>query len=155
MANPPEFVPLTPTQIVTRDVISEVLLKHDPSLVLISFQVEPGTNPGDNYLSLMYAVEVTAERKSGPETILPTGRNLERILIMFKTIPRNPIRQEQIRSARFYFREAQMYTQILPKFSKRDGSLVFPKCLAISVDSSDHIGNGHDYIAMENLKGQG
>lgn len=141
------FVPLEATLIVTQEAVADIMRKYDADLTLVSFKMEPGTSRGDNFLSLMYAVEATVVSKSRENS------STKIISLMYKTMPRNPIRQEQIQSARLFLRESKMYEIVLPKLATSTSSSIFPKCLATSVSS--HSGSGDDYIAMENLKVQG
>lgn len=145
-AQPPPEEPPKLEEIVTEDVLREIINGYKSESRLVSWQAQPGSKIGDNYMSIMYALQLELEDKNG------TGETLD---VMLKTIPRNVFRQDMINDMKAFQKESLIYKDVLPIFVQvqqeheiRDEDLfrAWPKCYAAHVDGQT------DYLAMENLK---
>lgn len=115
----------------------------EPSSIKLSL----ATKPGDNYSSILYAVELEFEAGNGPK----------HDNIMLKTIPKqNEMQKEFIFENESFKKEAIVYQQVfqtLTKFQKERGlpdHLIYsawPQCYAVRSE-----GDEDDYLAMENLR---
>lgn len=145
-----DFVPVPMEEIVTQDVIESIVKGVDTDLELVDFTAVPGTEIGDNYMSVMYAVDIEAKSRKTSET--------QKIRTMLKTMPRHPMRQQMIVEFQAFVREQKMYDEILPaflKFQKQHGIsdqelfTQYPKCYSTFCDGKS------DYLALENLRFSG
>lgn len=143
---PPPEEPPKMEEIVTPEVLQAVVAGYKPDVKIVKFEARPGSKIGDNYMSIMYAVDIDLEDKE---------KNMETLQIMLKTIPRNAMRAEMINEMKAFQKEALVYLEIFPvldrtqlerEISKRHLFTPWPKCYAAYVDGST------DYLAMENLK---
>lgn len=83
--------------------ISNVFLEETLKQPIRSFTITRGSKPGDNYSSVMQAIEVhLAENTSKP------------LHLLIKTFPQHPTRQKALQENNFFFREYQVYTEYLP-----------------------------------------
>jgi len=150
-AVPPPEEPPKLEEIVTDDVLQQIIKGYNPELSLVSWQAQPGSNIGDNYMSIMYSVELVLEnkKKNGAQ---------ENLQVMLKTIPRNVFRAEMINEMKAFQKEALVYQQIFPVFiqtqeekqiSREDVFSAWPTCFAAHIDGAT------DFLAMENLKDAG
>lgn len=116
---------------------------------MVSYSVNPDTKPGDNYMSIMYAVEI----------LLINGNNdPEKLDVMLKTMPKNALRVKEINDMTAFVKEVNMYTQVIPemiKFQEDKGlerSQIYsgwPTCFVTFQDGLN------DYLAMEDLRREG
>lgn len=134
---------------------------------ILTFDSEVATNPGDNYLSVIYSVNIYLEEKENSE-VLQNGNaepdrevevSLKVLPVIFKTVPRdNPLRLEMVNECGVFRKEVAVYEKVLPFLEKVQlekglkGPEVFsawPKCF------STHLDGIGDYLALENLKTDG
>ena len=141
--------PLKIDEIVTLELIREVFKGYNNTLEVLDFNAKPGTERGDNFLSLMYAVQVRLKRKSSQSN--PNDAELiETMEIMLKCLSRNPTRLLLIKEGKYFLKECEMYNKVLPLISANNNSFkALPKCIAALYDGEK------GYIAMANLKLQG
>ena len=155
-----KFRPLPVHEIITPAVVDEIFAKYDSSLKVLRYECAKGTKNGDNYLSLMYAVDVQVETTTTAED---RGRDHSQTVfhLMFKTIPRNPVRIAMVQPLKLFQREILMYTDVLAAWRSWRNFHSFPKCLhALYKDEQQHRhenGDGPrtDYIVMENVRHDG
>jgi hypothetical protein len=74
---------------------------------ILDFQVTPGSKPGDNFLSLIYTVDVKLLSKSNNTTL---SRH-----ILVKCYPTHPGRQDYNNNTNLFFKELQVYRIWLPE----------------------------------------
>lgn len=144
-----EVLPPQLEEAVSSTIVQKIASAYKPDAIVVSYSVKPGTKPGDNYMSVMYAVEILLKNGSN---------NPENIDVMLKTMPKNPLRIREINEMAAFVKEANMYTQLFPgmvKFQEGKGlerSQIFsgwPTCFATFQNGID------DYLAMEDLRGKG
>lgn len=148
-AAPPAEEPPKLEEIVTNDVLREIIKGYKPELELVSWQAKPGTTIGDNYMSIMYSVQLELQNKGCGE------EGKETLEIMLKTIPRNAYRADMINEMKAFKKESNIYQNVFPafiqlqkeqEFAKEKLFTPWPKCFAAHVDGKT------DFLAMENLK---
>lgn len=153
-AAPPQMPPQEPLpsmeEIVTKEVIENIVKAYDPDMELVTFTSVPGTQAGDNYMSIMYAVDIEIKSKK-------TGKTSP-LNVMLKTMPRSAFRQQMINDCAAFIKDGRMYDTVFPEFIKfqkeqglEDGEIYrgFPECYATFHDGKT------DFIAMENLRIKG
>jgi hypothetical protein len=119
---------------------------------LIDFSAKLGTQIGDNYMSIMYSVEINLKhRKTG---------DAQTIHVMLKTMPRNAMRQQMINESGAFVKDVNMYKQVFPEmiaFQKAKGLKKdeffqgWPECYTTFVSED----GTSDYLGMEDLKVKG
>ncbi|ODN02157.1 hypothetical protein Ocin01_04497 [Orchesella cincta] len=142
---------IKPEDVITPTIISAILDGYNhPELSLVDFQAKQGTMAGDNYMSIMYSLNINLKNAtSGDSQALP---------VMLKVLPRNEFRLKMIRDANIFVRDVNMYKMVLPsmeEFQKKAGFEAdeiirpWPTCYACKTDGEN------DFLAMEDLKTQG
>jgi hypothetical protein len=74
---------------------------------ILEFHATPGSKPGDNYLSLIYTVDVTMRSKITEQT---STRHL-----LVKCYPAHPGRQEFNNQTNIFYKELELYRVWLPE----------------------------------------
>ncbi|CAG7835049.1 unnamed protein product [Allacma fusca] len=137
-------------EIVTTEVVEDILKSHNADLDLLDFSARLGSQLGDNYMSIMYAVDINAKSRT-------TGI-AEVFHIMLKTLPRNNFRQQMINEMKAFEKESKMYGEVFEDFiafqkekGLEDGEMfsAFPKCYSSFCNGTT------DYLAMEDLRYSG
>jgi hypothetical protein len=137
-------------EVVTKEIVEEIIKSHNPNLELVDYSARLGSEVGDNYMSIMYAVDINAKSKA-------TGSE-ESFHIMLKTLPRNNFRQQMINEMKAFEKEGKMYNEVFQDFitfqkekGLEDGEMftAFPKCY------SSFFNGTTDYLAMEDLRFSG
>ncbi|CAL8099548.1 unnamed protein product [Orchesella dallaii] len=142
---------IKPEDVITPNILSAIMDGYNrPELNLVDFQAKQGTIAGDNYMSIMYSLNINLENEtSGDSKLLP---------IMLKVLPRNEFRLKMIRDANIFVRDVNMYKMVLPAMEKfqrevgleeEDIIKPWPKCYACETDGEN------DFLAMEDLKADG
>ncbi|CAL8134890.1 unnamed protein product [Orchesella dallaii] len=144
---PPEEPPKL-EDIVTAEVLQEIIKGYNkPDLKLVSFNAQPGTKAGDNYMSIMYALEILLKNEKNGET--------ETLHVMLKTIPRNVFRMEMINEMKAFKKEASIYHVVFPLMvdtQKEKGIPASELFTAWPICYATHLDGATDFLAMENLK---
>lgn len=118
-------------------------------------ELKPGSNHGDNFLGIMTSVTICGQRNNNDSTV-----SLEKLHLLCKLAPSNPIRRQEFRSVDVFRREAIMYNKILPQFkafqaekglSDNDGFNSYPKCYAAIVDEE----KDQFIVIMEDIRPKG
>lgn len=137
-------------EVVTQAIIESIVKGVDKDLELVDFTSKSGTEAGDGYSSVIYAVEIEAKSRKTGET--------QKIRTMLKTMPRHPMRQMMIVGMQGFVKEQKLYEDIFPSFLKfqikhgiSDQELFtqYPKCYSSFSDGQS------DYLALENLRFSG
>ena len=128
---------------ISRGRVEKILERLDPTLQLLTYSVTSGMNPGDNYMSLLYSVNVEARTKSWPwEQSQQT--------FLFKTIPIDEGKRKMLNDCLAFPKEIQMYTKVLPDLMTHFGiKLGIPTCYSAFSDGVS------DYLAIEDMTLQG
>ncbi|ODN01236.1 putative tRNA (guanine(10)-N2)-dimethyltransferase [Orchesella cincta] len=144
---PPEEPPKM-EDIVTADVLQDIIKGYNkPDMKLVSFDAQPGSNIGDNYMSIMYALEIQLQNEKSGEK--------ETLHVMLKTIPRNVFRIEMINEMKAFQKEAIIYQQVFPMLVETQKEKEVPSSelfTAWPICYATHVDGATDYLAMENLK---
>lgn len=147
---PMEYPPPPPDEVCTPPILAKMVTAYNPDCELVSSSAKFATKPGDNYMSILYAVQIQLKNKV-------TG-DAEEMNVMFKTIPRDPIRQVMLQESASFIKDINFYHKLIPAFKKFqldagiEGDEVvepWPGCYATLLDGKE------DYVAMQNLKAAG
>ncbi|EAT45856.1 AAEL002917-PA [Aedes aegypti] len=106
------------------DLIRNTLIKefHSDDIVVEEFDVSPATSAGDNYMSDVFRIPVKFR-------LSPTEKKIEHISFVVKCLPDTGNRGSVIDELNAFHKEAQMFTEVLPKLSKIAGDEFFSaKC---------------------------
>ncbi|KXJ76422.1 hypothetical protein RP20_CCG009676 [Aedes albopictus] len=106
------------------ELIRETLRKEFKSedIVVEEFDVSPATSAGDNYMSDVFRIPVKYR-------LSPTEQKSEHISFVVKCLPDTGSRGPVIDELNAFHKEAQMFTQVIPKLSKIAGDEFFAaKC---------------------------
>lgn len=146
---PPEELPKM-EEVVTPDVVNQVISSYKPGAKLVSYSAYLATKTGDNYLSIIYATDILLED--------PSTKHVELLQVMLKTIPRSEMRLEMINDLGAFRKEADVYSNVFPYLVQFQEDLgippelqvaPWPKCYTLHVDGKT------DFLAMENLRALG
>lgn len=118
---------------------------------------EPGTKPGDGFMSEMLAVTLV-----GKETNTDADKLLsqKRVALICKLQPTSSVRQEQFSSSIMFEREVFVYNRLLPllvrlqrhhKLNEETGFYSFPNCYVAKMD----VFNDESLIIMQDLRAEG
>lgn len=80
---------------------------------IISYSVTPGSKPGDNYMSLLFSVNIVLDVKIDNKE----GEKCQRHLLI-KCFPDNPSRQVFAKNKNIFFKELEIYRKWLPELKK-------------------------------------
>jgi len=139
---------------ITLDFLSSVLGEENE---IISYKVTRGSKPGDNFMSVLYAIQVHLKSKNNDDQI-----NNKTLHLLFKCLPSHPGRQEFNAKSNFFYRELQVYQSFLPelmRFQRED--LKLPKLYELSfttalagkaVDMTSLNGNSKRIVLYINYK---
>jgi hypothetical protein len=83
---------------------------------ILKFHATPGTKPGDNYMSLIYSVDVTMRSKITEQI---STRHL-----LVKCYPIHPGRQDFNNRKNIFFKELQIYRVLLPELVRFQTEIV-------------------------------
>lgn len=118
---------------------------------------EPGTKPGDGFMSKMLAVTLVGKAgESEADKLLEQ----KRVPLICKMQPPNAVGQEQFNSALMFEREVFVYNRLLPLLLRLQrhyglteelGFFAFPKCYVATMD----IFNDESLIIMQDLRADG
>lgn len=137
--------------VITREVVETIAQKYDPNLIVDNFTSELGSKIGDNYMAIMYLVNVNVSKKNDP-----TYKKSHSM--MLKTMPLHPARQMMVNESGAFVKEGLMYGTIFPGFeqfqkdcgfTKEEIYKDYPLCYAAFIDGKA------DYLALENLRTSG
>lgn len=126
-------------------------------LVEYTVEHEPGTKPGDGFMSEMIAVTLV-----GKETNTDSDKLLaqKRVPLICKLQPTSSVRQEQFSSSVMFEREVFVYNRLFPllvrlqryhKLTDEEGFYSFPKCYVAAMD----VFNDESLIIMQDLRADG
>src|SRR5690348_793469 len=87
--------------VVTRQVVEKIMKSYDPSLEVLDFTSEAGSNIGDNYMAIMYSVDIRVKNPKKNDEISTHH-------VMLKTMPLNPARQGMINESGAFVKEVLM-----------------------------------------------
>jgi len=79
----------------------------DERFELLSYDVIPGSKPGDNFLSLIYSIKVELQDK--------INKSLSTRYLLLKCYPNHPSRQEFNNQINIFYKELQMYSTWFPE----------------------------------------
>lgn len=77
----------------------EQILKHQ----VLDFHTSGGSNPGDNFTSVLISIEVTFPGEKQP------------LHLLFKTFPNHPTRQKLLEDSNLFLKEHEVYADFLPQ----------------------------------------
>lgn len=148
---PPVAAPSEPpktSEIITPSVLNSIAngSKPNQSLKILSHDSKLATKAGDNYLSIIYSVDIQLE-------------NGNSINSMVKCIPRGGMQQKMVNEMEVFEKEAQIYQNVLPSlksFQLEDRKL--PSSLLCSPWPdyyASHVDGSTDFLALENLRVSG
>lgn len=118
---------------------------------------EPGTKPGDGFMSELIAVTLVGKDVNTDAEKLLTQK---RVALICKLQPTSSVRQEQSNSGIMFEREVFVYNRLLPllvrlqrhhKLTEETGFYSFPKCYVAAMD----VFNDESLIIMEDLRSEG
>jgi len=89
---------------ISKEFLSKLLKKN-----VSSFRLKPGTNVGDNYMSVLYSIQVEVEEEDG---------QTKSVSLLSKCFPTHPTRQEFLRKSNVFWNELQIYKTFLPELQK-------------------------------------
>lgn len=128
-------------------------------LVEYTIEHEPGTKPGDGFMSEMIAVTLVGKDANA---IADSDKLLtqKRVPLICKMQPTSGTRQEQFSSTTMFEREVFVYNRLVPllvrlqrfhKVTEEEGFYSFPKCYVAAMD----VFNDESLIIMEDLRADG
>jgi len=86
----------------------EGLLKKE----ILFFTASTGSNPGDNYTSVLVSLEVHLVHQKEP------------LYLLFKTFPQHPTRQKLLEDTNIFLKEYQVYNEWIPELIKFQTNLL-------------------------------
>ncbi|XP_034251924.1 uncharacterized protein LOC117651728 [Thrips palmi] len=101
-----------------------------------SFQVDPGSNPGDGYTSLLYRVTIREENNAG--CCLPPRSGKRDDLVLMVKVPHPGTANAFL--AQTFVAESTMYKSIIPAMEGTggiEGSLPWPRCFFASSNGAE------------------
>lgn len=81
---------------------------------ILSFKVSMGSKPGDNYMSIIYTIDVDLKVEGVP---------LKRSLLI-KCYPNHPGRQQFANKSNFFFKEMEVYSKWIPELERMQREVV-------------------------------
>ncbi|XP_034940347.1 uncharacterized protein [Chelonus insularis] len=128
----------------TEKTLRDILVKKTgkESVEVTGWEFEPGSNKGDNYLSIVYRVTIDG---------IVDGENIH-TKVVIKGLPHNEATRKTFRSAEFFSNEVNFYVKVIPKIdeflrSKNvNYNLPVPRCFGCYCDGK------HDYVILEDAR---
>lgn len=91
---------------ITKEFLEEVL-----GYPVESFTLETGSNPGDNYMSNLFRINVILAKKE-------QSQGLTKEYLLLKCFPNHPARQDFLQKTNIFIKEIDVYTKWIPDLEK-------------------------------------
>lgn len=85
----------------TKEFLEKILKRK-----VASFKCEEGSNPGDNFLSILFSLEIRLVEENEP------------LHLLFKTFPHHPTRQKLLNDTNIFLKEYLVYDVWIPELIK-------------------------------------
>lgn len=117
------------------DLITKEFIQFHTKDKVLAVSIKDGTNPGENFMSVLYSVEVQVENKGDK------GESEPRHHLLLKCYPSHPSRQKHLNKKNLFFQEVSFYNGITKDLIQFQSELVgLPRESIISLSLPPFLG---------------